>query len=123
MREGKIDFLDMSLWDSFKEPAEEDYQGQTLLSCFTSLERREVRLGTAGKIRTPADATRCMEAGADFVMLGRAAILHYDFPQRVQENADFEPIDTPVTADYLRSQGLGEKFVSYMSGWTGFVEG
>jgi hypothetical protein len=26
-----------------------------------------------------------------------------------------------VTAAYLREQGLGEKFVGYMSGWHGFV--
>ena len=33
--EGKIEFLDMSLWDVFKEPNEEDKQGRTLLSYFT----------------------------------------------------------------------------------------
>jgi len=48
MSEAKIDFLDMSLWDSFKEPLEEAYQGRTLLSYFTELDRGEVRLATAG---------------------------------------------------------------------------
>ncbi len=32
MNDAQIDFLDMSLWDSFKEPVEEAYRGQTLLS-------------------------------------------------------------------------------------------
>ncbi|MDH3903424.1 MAG: NADH:flavin oxidoreductase [Xanthomonadales bacterium] len=122
MSGAQIDFLDMSLWDSFKEPAEEAFQGQTLLSYFTGLERGEVRLGTAGKIHNPQDARRCLEAGVDFVVLGRAAILHHDFPQQMQNDRDFEPVALPVSRDYLRSQGLGDAFVNYMAGWKGFVE-
>ncbi len=123
MSEGKIDFLDMSLWDSFKEPAEEGFEGKTLLQCFTELDRGDVLLGTAGKIRTPQDAQRCVDAGADFVMLGRAAILHHDFPDQLAANDSFQPVSNPVTADYLRKEGLGEAFVAYMSTWKGFVEG
>jgi len=122
MSEAQIDFLDMSLWDSFKEPSEEAFQGQTLLNYFTDLERGGVRLGTAGKIHTPHDARRCLEAGVDFVVLGRAAILHHDFPQQMQNDPDFEPVTLPVSRDYLRSQGLGDAFVNYMAGWKGFVE-
>ena len=123
MSEGKIDFLDMSLWDSFKEPAEEAFKGRSLWSYFAELDRGNVRLGTAGKVRNPADAIRCIESDADFVMLGRAAILHYDFPNQLAANTNFEPVSNPVTADYLRAQGLGEPFVEYMSTWKGFVEG
>ena len=120
--EANIDFLDMSLWDSFKEPVEEVYQGRTLLSYFTELDRGDVRLGTAGKIHKPDDARRCLEEGADFVILGRAAILHYDFPLQMQKDTGFEPVKLPVTRDYLHSQGLGEAFVNYMAGWKGFVD-
>jgi 2,4-dienoyl-CoA reductase-like NADH-dependent reductase (Old Yellow Enzyme family) len=119
----QIDFLDMSLWDSFKAPEEDSYKGRTLLSCFTELNRRDVKLGTAGKIRSGETARRCLEEGADFVLPGRSAILHHDLPLRVAADADFEPVSNPVTAAYLRSEGLGEKFVEYMSSWKGFVEG
>ena len=122
MKEGRIDFLDMSLWDSFKEPVEEVFQGRALLSYFTELDRGDVRLGVAGKIYTPQDAKRCLEDGVDFVLLGRAAILHHDFPLQASANPDFEPVKIPVTREYLHSQGLSEKFVTYMSGWDGFVE-
>ncbi len=121
-REGRIDFLDMSLWDSFKEPEEDEFKGRTLLSCFTELDRGDVLLGTAGKVRTARDASECIDAGADFVLLGRAAILHHDFPRQLAANQDFQPVEPPVTADYLRSQGLGEAFIQYMSTWKGFVE-
>lgn len=122
MSEGKIDFLDMSLWDSFKEPAEDGYTGKSLLDCFTELDRGEVLLGTAGKVRTAEDARACIDAGADFVLLGRSAILHHDFPKQVSANAAFEPVSNPVTVEYLRKEGLGEVFIQYMSTWGGFVE-
>ncbi len=118
---GKIDFLDMSLWDSFKEPQDEAYQGRTLLSYFTELERGDVALGIAGKLRNPEEVNRAMASGIDFVMLGRAAILHHDFPMQMQANNNFTPVRNPVSADYLRQEGLGEAFITYMSGWKGFV--
>ena len=119
--DAKIDFLDMSLWDSFKEPEDEAYQGRSLLSYFTELERGEVKLGIAGKLRNPDEVRQVMEADIDFVMLGRAAILHHDFPLQMQANSDFTPIRNPVSADHLRNEGLGEAFITYMSGWKGFV--
>ncbi|MBT8055229.1 MAG: NADH:flavin oxidoreductase [Gammaproteobacteria bacterium] len=122
MNGGAIDFLDMSLWDVFKEPVEERFQGRTLLSYFTELDRGEVRLGVAGKIYTPQTAMQCIKSGVDFVLLGRAAILHHDFPLQAFADPDFEPVKTPVSREYLRTQGLGEAFVEYMSGWSGFVE-
>ena len=117
----KIDFLDMSLWDVFKEPEEEEFTGRTLMSCFTELDRGGVRLGVAGKIRTPEDAETALAAGADWIMLGRAAILHHDFPNRYEADPRFVPVDNPVTREYLAAEGLSEAFIDYMAGWKGFV--
>jgi 2,4-dienoyl-CoA reductase-like NADH-dependent reductase (Old Yellow Enzyme family) len=121
MRESKIDYLDMSLWDVFKEPLDERLKGQTLLQVFTALDRGKVRLGAAGKIMTGEQVARCMAEGLDFVVIGRGAILHHDFPKRVEADPGFTPITTPVTADYLRGEALGEVFVNYMRTWKGFV--
>jgi 2,4-dienoyl-CoA reductase-like NADH-dependent reductase (Old Yellow Enzyme family) len=121
--ESKVDFLDISLWDCFKEPEEEEYKGTTLLEHFTAMDYGPVRLTVAGKIYTAAEARKVMNAGVDFVTIGRAAILHHDFPQRVQENPDFEAVARPVTKDYLRNEGLGERFLEYMGNWPGFMDG
>jgi 2,4-dienoyl-CoA reductase-like NADH-dependent reductase (Old Yellow Enzyme family) len=121
MREDRIEFLDMSLWDVFKEPEEAEYKGRTLGSYFTSLDRKGVRLGAAGKITTGEGARLTLEAGHDFAVIGRAAILHHDFPKRVAANPEFEPVARPVTPDYLRAEGLGDAFVEYMRAWKGFV--
>ncbi|AXQ29610.1 NADH:flavin oxidoreductase [Solimonas sp. K1W22B-7] len=120
-REAKIDYLDLSLWDAFKEPIEEAYHGSSLLSWFTRLDRGAVRLGACGKIRGTREALACLQAGADFVAIGRSAILHHDFPERVRGDGEFQPVKLPVTADYLRNEGLGPKFVEYMRTWPKFV--
>jgi len=121
MSSGHLDYLDMSLWDVFKEPLEEEFQGRTLMSCFTALDRGQVRLGVAGKVTSPAIARQMLDQGADFVLIGRAAILHHDFP-KLAHDPDFTPIATPVSREHLRNEGLGPAFLDYMASWKGFVE-
>ena len=117
MTSGKIDFLDMSLWDVFKEPEEEEFKGKSLISYFTELERGNTRLGVAGGIRNPLDAERAISEGVDWVMLGRAGMLQHDFPKRYKANPRFSPIEVPVSRDYLLKEGLSDKFISYISKW------
>lgn len=121
MHEGRIDFLDLSLWDAFKLPEEVEYKSQRLLDWFLALERYGVRVGVAGKIRTPADADRVLEAGADAVFLGRAAIIHHDYPDRLVADPAFAPLDLPVSAEHLRAEGVSEAFLTYLREWEGFV--
>jgi 2,4-dienoyl-CoA reductase-like NADH-dependent reductase (Old Yellow Enzyme family) len=122
MREARIDYLDLSLWDVRKAPMDEAHQGRTLASFFTELERGQVRLGAAGKIMSAQDARDVLAMGFDFPVLGRAAILHHDFPKRVAADPNFAAVATPVSEAYLRGEGLGPAFVNYMRTWKGFVE-
>ena len=119
---GALDLLDLSLWDVAKEPEEAEFKGRTLLSYFTDLARGATRLGAAGKIMSAEAARGVLAAGADFCVIGRAAILHHDFPLRVQADPGFKAVPLPVTAEYLRNEGLGPAFVGYMGTWKGFVQ-
>ena len=121
MDSGLIDLLDMSLWDVCKEPEEADYRGKPLLDWFTALDRGEVRLSVAGKIRSASETVRVFAAGVDALTIGRAAILHHDFPERCRDDPFFEPVELPVTPDYLRSEGLSDAFIGYLGNWQGFV--
>jgi len=116
-----IDFLDISLWDCFKDPEEEKYQNLSLLEHFTSIDYKNVLMTVAGKIRSGKDVHSILDAGVDFVTIGRSGILHHDFPAKVLENADFEPVETPVSEAHLFQEGLSETFVEYMRRWEGFV--
>ena len=121
LRQERIDYLDMSLWDVTKEPVEEEFQGRTLMSYFTELPRGNVRLGAAGKIRSAEEAAAVLDAGCDFALIGRAAILRHDFPERVRKDPAYQSPELPVTAQFLRDEGLSAPFLKYMSGWKGFV--
>ena len=121
LRQGKIDYLDMSLWDVFKEPAEEAHKGRSLLSYFTELPRGQVRMGAAGKIMSAADAEAVIAAGCDYVLIGRAAILRHDFPERVRRDPAYTSPPLPVSRDHLREEALSEAFIEYMRRFPGFV--
>lgn len=119
--EQKIDFLDMSLWDFRKEPEEEEFKGQSLMSYFTELNRGKVQLAVAGKIMSAEDVDDAIEQGADIVMIGRAGILHHDFIHKIQEDQAFKSVSLPVSREHLLNEGLSETFVKYMASWDGFV--
>lgn len=123
MASGQLDYLDMSLWDCFKDPQDPEFAGQPLIKLFTVLPRGNTRLGVAGKIMDAAKVQACLDAGADFVLVGRGAILHHDFAQRVIADPAFAAVATPVTRAHLQAEGLGPAFVDYMASWKGFVEG
>jgi hypothetical protein len=54
-------------------------------------------------------------------MLGRAAMLQHDFPNRYAADPKFEPVDMPVTRKYLESEGISPKFQAYIQGrWPEF---
>jgi 2,4-dienoyl-CoA reductase-like NADH-dependent reductase (Old Yellow Enzyme family) len=118
----QIDFLDLSLWDVFKFPEESIEPKISLLEHISQLDRKDVKITVAGNIRTGTDVRQILDSGIDFVSIGRSAILHHDFPQRVMKSPDFAPIQNPVSEDYLRSEGLSDTFITYMRRWPGFVK-
>jgi 2,4-dienoyl-CoA reductase-like NADH-dependent reductase (Old Yellow Enzyme family) len=117
-----IDYLDLALWDSAQVVRAGTFQGRTMLSVFTSLPRRGVRVGAAGKITSARRAAELLDEGCDFALVGRAGILQRDFPLRVKADPLHALPKLPVTADYLRAGGLNERFVNYMREWPGFVD-
>ena len=119
--EAKVDFIDMSLWDSSKLGAEDAYKDRLLIDVFAGIKRGNVRLAIAGKLYSAADCRFVIEHGADMVAIGRGAILHHDFPRKCSDNADFSVRDLPVSKETLRTEGLSDAFITYMSGWPGFV--
>ena len=62
---------------------------------------------------------KILEKDVDFVTVGRAGILHHDFPRRVMADERFEPIELPVSKEHLTQEGLSETFIKYMQRWQG----
>ena len=120
--QGQIDFLDISLWDCFKYPENEQYKDKTLLDHITSLDFKDVKLTVAGKISSGKDVHDILKSNVDFVTIGRSAILHHDFPKQVMKNPEFSPTPLPVTPEYLKNEGLSDTFIAYMDRWPDFVK-
>lgn len=121
INEDKIDFLDISLWDCFKYPEDPKFKDKQLLDYFTKLDLKDVKLTVAGKINSAKDVYDILESNIDFVTIGRAAILHHDFPKRVMEDINFKPKPLPVSSTYLQNEGVGEAFIRYLNRWPNFV--
>jgi 2,4-dienoyl-CoA reductase-like NADH-dependent reductase (Old Yellow Enzyme family) len=122
LSDDRLDYLDMSLWDCFKPPQDAAHAGQPLIAHFAALPRGRTRLGVAGKIMDAATAQRCLDAGADFVFIGRGAMLHHDFARRALTDPGFRCIERPVSRAHLEAEGLGPAFMGYVATtWPGFV--
>ena len=120
---GAVDFIDLSLWDVFKEAIDEEFASRPLLALFTSLDRGSVRLAVAGHLYSGSDVQRALDLGADIVAIGRAAITNHNFPQLVQADPTVAMRELPVAKEVLAAEGLGPAFLDYMSNWKGFVGG
>ncbi|MEY2925622.1 MAG: hypothetical protein RL367_99 [Pseudomonadota bacterium] len=122
MTSGTIDYLDMSLWDCFMTPEDPDFQDGLIIDHFTRLDRGTTRLGVAGNIRSAPVAQACLDHGADFVFIGRSAIVQYDFPLRAIADPDFVAQEFPVSRDFLKSQSVSPAFVEYLAtGWPDYI--
>ena len=115
---GNIDFLDLSLWDVFKSS---EVSEQSLLEFTTDLDKKDVKITVAGKITGGEAVQKVLDAGIDFVTIGKAAILHHNFPVKVMEDPKFQQVQTPVSEEYLNNEGLSPTFREYMKSWEGFV--
>lgn len=116
--EERIDTLDVSLWDVRKRPEDESARERLLIDWFTGLPRSGVRLGVAGKIIEPADVDWCLAAGADYVSLGKVAIVNAAYPRLMRSDPGFRPYWQPTTEEHLRSQAVGPRFSRYLSTYT-----
>jgi 2,4-dienoyl-CoA reductase-like NADH-dependent reductase (Old Yellow Enzyme family) len=122
IEDGNIDFLDLSLWDVFKYPEEATHQTKSLLGHITELDFKDTKLTVAGNIRTAQNVQAVLDSKVDFVTVGRAGILHHDFPVQVMNDPNFEPTPNPVSQEYLKKEGLSPTFINYMNNWKGFIK-
>ena len=117
---GLIDFLDLSLWDVFKPGRDGN---KSLMNYFAGLDRKGVKLTVAGKIYGGEEVRKVLEAGIDFVTIGKSAILHHDFPAKVMADPDFRSVERPVSVEHLQREGLSSRFIDYVKNLKGFVKG
>ena len=86
-----------------------------LIESFLGIPRHGAALGVAGHILSASDAQWVLDAGADLVFVGKAAIADHAFAQGAMADAGYQAPAFPVTKDHLRAEMLGESFVEYFA--------
>jgi 2,4-dienoyl-CoA reductase-like NADH-dependent reductase (Old Yellow Enzyme family) len=123
--EDGVDFIDISAWEALKRPEKYKSNPKKLITYFKEkLNTEKTRIMVAGKIWTRQDAESCLDAGADFVLLGKAAIGMPEWPSWAQKNDGTPPRKPPYTDEQLKHADLGPAMIEYMKGpiWQGFVK-
>ncbi len=115
------DFVHLSLGDAAGPPPHEE-SSEPVVTAVRAAVPASVPMLAAGGIWTRADAQRALDAGADVVVLGHAAIAHPDWPL-VSGEPGFEPIRPPWTPEHLRSVDVGPGMLDYISHFPGRVVG
>lgn len=120
LAEDGADFIDLSLWNyqrkTMKRPDEHP------LPLFRAALPKDVALFAAGAMWSREDAQTVLDLGADFLSLGRAAIVDPDWPKHARE-ADFQPRRAPLTPDQYRQNALSDGFIQYLYNFKGMVAG
>lgn len=121
LRRGDLDYLDLSLWDVNKLPAGAE-DGPLLVDPYLDLPRHGTALAVAGRITSASEARAVLDRGADLALVGKAAIADRNFARHAVADPTYRAPSFPVSRDHLRSQMLGEPFVTYFAnGWAQLV--
>ena len=121
MAEDGADFVHLSLGDASGPPPHEE-SDEAVVTSVRAAVPQEVPVFAAGGIWTRAAAERARAAGADVVVLGRAAIAHPDWPV-ASASPDFEPFRPPWPLEHLTAVDVGPRLLRYVSQFPGMVVG
>lgn len=118
LAEDGVDFIHLSLWDYRRNTQKRP--DQHALPVFRAALPADVAIFGAGGIWSRADADAVIDKGADFIALGRAAIVQPDWPKLARES-DYQLERGPRAPDYYRDVAISDRFVTYLRGFKNMV--
>ena len=120
LNELDIDYIHMSLHDSFKRPNHIQIGSLTLLQWIKTKLNPEITLMVAGKISDVKNANKIISHGADLVAIGKAAIGNPDWVNRINAGQNLLPL--PFSMEHLSAVGFTDSAIEYMAAIAGLVE-
>lgn len=121
LAEDGADFVHLSQRDAGgADPADPD--GPPIARVFRDALPEGVAVLAAGGIWTAADLRRALAAGVDIAAVGKAGIIHPDWPRACQQDG-WSPTRPPLAPEALREAAVGEDFVNYLKKFPGLVQG
>lgn len=113
LAEDGIDFFHLSLGDFAKLPSEDAAPRTPVVTLFREALPPGVALMTSGGIWELEHAREAMALGADLVSLGKAAIIHPDWPRKAA-TPGFTASRMPWERASLAAAGVGDTFLRYL---------
>lgn len=108
-----MDYFHLSLGDFGKRPSEESAPRTPVVTLFREALPSHVALMTSGGVWEFDHAREAMALGADLVSLGKAAIIHPDWPRRAAAPG-FTASRMPWDRASLQAAGVGAAFLRYL---------
>ena len=119
LAEDGADFIHLSLSDALGAPRHEETD-RIVVTAFREALPKDVAIVAAGGVWTPADAQAVLDAGADVVALGKAAIGNPDWPQ-LAADSDWQPSRPPWSREHLAEASVSPRFLEYLAGFRNLV--
>ena len=116
-----IDILSLSLREYNMETIFED-QNYPVIQLIRDETNNNLKIATAGNIWSRADAVNAREIGADMILLGRAGIVHPDWPT-VSSKKNFKPYYPKWDPAIFQKVGVSNVFHNYLMKFPGLVMG
>ena len=121
MAEDGVDFVHLSLQQATGAPPFEPGRA-AVVTAFRERLPPSVAVWTVGGIWTADEAEEALAAGGDAVVVGKAGIVHPDWPMAAPRPG-FVPHRPPWTLDQLAAVDVSEAFRTYLLRFPGLVEG
>lgn len=121
LAEDGVDVIHLSLQDASGPAPFEDHH-RPIARVIREATPPEVMVAAAGGIWNREDAKRAVDAGVDIAVLGKAAIVHPDWPTTSQSKT-FTPARPPWEVEYLQKVAVGPNFQEYLKRNPGMVVG
>ena len=121
LKKMNLDFIHISCWDVFAKSKSLKNDNRTLTEVITESYTDLPTIISTGNVWSSCDAHKLLEQGANLVGVGRVAIGHPNWANKVS-SLDYNPKRPPFSISKLSRAKLNPKFINYMKNWNGFVE-
>ena len=121
LEELNIDILSLSLREYNMETIFED-QNNPVIQLIRDETNDNLKIATAGNIWSRADAVNARQIGADIILLGRAGIVHPDWPT-VSSKKILSHITPNGILLFFKKVGVSTVFHNYLMKFPGLVMG
>lgn len=115
LKQDGADYVHLSLGDVFSAPKKyAPTSDKPLTQYFREKLGAHFPIISGGGVKTPIDADKALQTGADLVYLARTAIGNAQWITLAAKDPNFTPVAPPYTVEYLKQMGISDGLMEYL---------